>query len=261
MGHRKTIHTAEDRRLGASAGQTYLPIFDTVVFFDWFGTLSTSRFWDGITQARRHALRRPLTVRLQELFTLEKQRVTLWMHGELTDAEIVNSLNIALPRHYREDYLHRALHRDCRASDMRPGMATLIRALRDQTFVAVATDNMDCFVTAAPRVLSNEAPVDAILSSSERRVLKAEDPERFFAPVLQATGFAWSDAVLIDDCERTCAAFRQLGGRAYHFTTVQRLLSELRRDPLPAVRLAAKHASSTFATPAEQLSLFAGPAG
>lgn len=260
MDHGKTTYTAKNRRLGASEGQAYLPIFDAIIFFDWFGTLSTSLFWDGITQAHRHALRKPLAARLQELFTLEKQRVTQWMRGELTDAEIVNSLNIALPRHYRQDYLHRALHRDCRASGMRPGMAPLMRELRQQVVVAIATDNMDCFLAAAPTVLSSEAPVDAILSSSERRVLKAEDPQRFFAPMFQATGLAWSEAILIDDCARTCTVFRQLGGRAYHFTTVQRLLGELRRDPLPAVRLAARHASSAIEEPAEQLSLFAGPA-
>ena len=259
MDHGEATYTAENRRLGASDGQAYLPIFDAVVFFDWFGTLSTSRFWDGITQTRRHALRKPLTARLQELFTLEKQQVTLWMRGDLTDAEIVNSLNIALPRHYRQDYLHRALHRDCRAAAMRPGMAPLMRALRRHAFVAVATDNMSCFLAAAPTVLSNQAPVDAILSSSERQVLKAEDPERFFAPVFHATGLTWSGAILIDDCERTCTAFRELGGRAYHFTTVPRLLAELRCDPLPAVRLSAQHASAAFEGPAEQLSLFAAP--
>lgn len=260
MDYGKTTYTAENGRLGASEGQAYLPIFDAIVFFDWFGTLSTSRFWDGITQARRHALRKPLIARLQELFTLEKQTVGLWMRGYLTDAEIVNSLNVALPRNYRQDYLQRALHRDCRASGMRPGMTALVRELRKQVVVAVATDNMDCFLAAAPTVLRNEARVDAILSSSKRRVLKSEDPQRFFAPMFQATGLAWSEAVLVDDCARTCTVFRELGGRAYHFTTVQRLLGELRRDPLPAVRLAAQHASSAIEEPVEQLRLFSGPA-
>jgi FMN phosphatase YigB (HAD superfamily) len=182
MGHGKSAHTAENRRLAARAGQTYLPIFETVVFFDWFGTLSTSRFWDGITQARRHALKRMLSERLHEFFSVERETISLWMRGELTDADVVAHLDIRLPRHYRDDYLHRALHRDCRASAVRPGMAELVRGLRSRALVAVATDNMSCFLAAVPTVLNTEAPVDAILSSAERQVLKAEDPRRFFAP-------------------------------------------------------------------------------
>lgn len=256
MDHGKATYTAEDRRLAARTGQTYLPIFETVVFFDWFGTLSTSRFWDGITQARRHALKRRLSERLQELFSLEKEMISLWMRGELTDADIVKHLDVQLPHHYREDYLHRALHRDCRASAIRPSMAELIRGLRSQALVAVATDNMACFLAAVPTALDNEAPVDAILSSAERQVLKAEDPQRFFAPMLDATGFAFSHAVLIDDCAKTCIAFRELGGRAYQYTSMTRLLEELRRDPSPAVRRAAQHTESTIGQPDIQLRLF-----
>ena len=261
MGHGKATYAAENRRLDAGERQARLPIFDAVVFFDWFGTLSTSRFWDGITQSRTHALRKALTARLDELFTREKQTVTLWMRGTLTDAEIVDRLDIELPRHYGRDYLQRALHRDCRASSVRPGMAPLIRALRTGAVVAVATDNMDCFLAAPPSVLSRDAPVDAIVNSSQRRVLKTEDPERFFAPIFQATGLSWRQAILIDDCAKTCTVFRALGGRAYHFTTMQRLLLELGRDPLPTVRLAARHAASATEKPAEQLSLFAPAAG
>ncbi len=260
MGHGKSAHTAENRRLAARAGQTYLPIFETVVFFDWFGTLSTSRFWDGITQARRHALKRMLSERLHEFFSVERETISLWMRGELTDADVVAHLDIRLPRHYRDDYLHRALHRDCRASAVRPGMAELVRGLRSRALVAVATDNMACFLAAVPTVLNTEAPVDAILSSAERQVLKAEDPRRFFAPVLDATGFAFSHAILIDDCAKTCAVFRELGGRAYRYTSVSRLLEELGRDPAPVVRWAARHAALAIGQPAIQLRLFADPA-
>jgi FMN phosphatase YigB (HAD superfamily) len=261
MGHGKSTYTAENRRLASRAGQGYLPIFETIVFFDWFGTLSTSRFWDGITQARRHPLKRRLSERLQEFFSLEKETISLWMRGELTDADVIEHLGVPLPRHYREDYLHRALHRDCRASTVHPGMAELVRGLRSGALVAVATDNMACFLAAVPTVLDDEVPVDAILSSAERRVLKAEDPQRFFAPMLDATGFAFSQAVLIDDCVTTCAAFRELGGRAYQYTSVPRLLEELGRDPAAAVRWAARDALLAINQPAVQLRLFADQPG
>ena len=196
---------------------------------------------------------------MQEFFTVEKETISLWMRGELTVADVVEHLDISLPRNYREDYLHRALHRDCRASAVHPGMAELVRGLRRQALVAVATDNMACFLAAVPAVLNNEAPVDAILSSSERRVLKAEDPHTFFAPMLDAMGFAFSHAILIDDCAKTCAAFREFGGRAYQYTGVPQLLEELRRDPAGAVRWAARDTALTIGKPAVQLRLFTDP--
>jgi hypothetical protein len=101
--------------------------------------------------------------------------------------------------------------------------------------------------------------VDAILSSAERRVLKAEDPHRFFAPMLTAMGFAFSHAVLIDDCAETCVAFRDLGGRAYQYTGLPQLLEELGHDPATAVRWAARDAAFTLGQPAIQLTLFTDP--
>jgi FMN phosphatase YigB (HAD superfamily) len=250
------VDTAEDRRLAASAGQTYLPIFEAVVFFDWFGTLSTSPFWERITHADRHALKTRLGERLQDFFTVEKEMVMLWMRGALTDAEVVEHLGVPLPRHYLTDYLERALRRDCRASAVHPGMAALVRGLRSHALVAVATDNMACFLAAVPTVLEREAPVDAILSSAERRVLKAEDPQRFFAPMLDACGFGFQQTVLIDDCLRTCESFRELGGRAYHYTGLRKLLQDLRGDPAPAVRSGARHAARAIGGPPRQLKLF-----
>jgi FMN phosphatase YigB (HAD superfamily) len=251
--------TAENRRLAANTGQTYLPIFETVVFFDWFGTLSSSLFWERITHARRHALRARLRERLDHFFALEKETIDLWMRGALTDAEVVEHLGVSLPRHYSADYLERALQRDCRASAVHPGMAELVRGLRGRALVAVATDNMACFLTAVPLVLDEDAPVDAILSSAERRVLKAEDPQLFFAPMLDASGFAFSQAVLIDDCPKTCYAFRELGGRAYQYTGLPKLLDDLRRDPALAVRTAARHVARAIEGAPRQLALFGHP--
>jgi len=256
MGHKKAADTAQNRRLAASAGQTYLPMFETVVFFDWFGTLSTSLFWERITHARRHALRTRLRERLHELFTTEKETISLWMRGALTDAEVVDHLEVPLPRHYLEDYLERALWRDCRASTVHPGLAQLVRELRSGALVAVATDNMACFLAAVPTTLNLDAPVDAILSSAERRVLKAEDPQLFFAPMLNASGLTFSQTVLIDDCGDTCDAFRELGGRAYQYIGLPKLLRDLRSDPSQAVRTAARHAEQAIEGQSLQLALF-----
>jgi hypothetical protein len=62
--------------------QLVLPIFDVFVFVDWYGTLSTARFWDSITTNDRHPLAFSLRGALEELFVQKKHLVRAWMRGE-----------------------------------------------------------------------------------------------------------------------------------------------------------------------------------
>jgi len=112
-------------------------------------------------------------------------------------------------------------------------MAELVRSLKRQAFVGVASDNMDCFIRATPKVLTGELAIDELIVSSEVGSLKAENPERFFGPTLERYGLEPDDAALIDDCHDTCVRFRQWGGHAFHFTDMTTLRAEI-RDKWPA---------------------------
>jgi FMN phosphatase YigB (HAD superfamily) len=103
----------------------------------------------------------------------------------------------------------------------------LLRVLRTEATVVIATDNMDCFVRAFERARSQRrrhgegwvtmadwaAVCDDIISSSEVGVLK-EDPQAFFGPWLDRHGMTFRDAVLVDDRAANCAAFVSQGGTA-----------------------------------------------
>lgn len=210
-----------------SNAQLVLPLFDVFVFVDWFGTLSTTRFWDDITGNDRHPLSASLRISLESLFVGRRDFVRAWMRGDVSETEVIASLKLRLPSRYKDDYLCRALLRTCRSAEIDPDMASLIRLLRTQAFVAVASDNMDCFVKATPAVLSGEIQIDELIVSSQIGVLKAEDPDVFFGPILERYSLDRGNAVLIDDSSETCDRFADWGGHAFHFTNIQALRDDL----------------------------------
>ena len=103
--------------------QLVLNIFDVFVFVDWFGTLSTARFWDSIILNDRHPLSKQLREALEQLFRGRKDYVRAWMRGEVPDAEVVDSLQMRLPKRYLDDYLCRELLRDCKTAAIDPEMS------------------------------------------------------------------------------------------------------------------------------------------
>jgi FMN phosphatase YigB (HAD superfamily) len=210
------------------SGQFVLRLFDTFVFVDWFGTLSTARFWDRILLNNRHPLSAQLRDALDGLFRGRKEFVRGWMRGEVPEAEVIDSLQMRLPKCYRDDYLCRELLRDCREAPIDPDMSELINSLKSQAFIGVASDNMDCFIRATPKVLSGELAIDELIVSSEVGHLKAERPDKFFGPTLERYGLEPRNSVLIDDCPNTCDRFREWGGHAFHFTDVVELRKEIR---------------------------------
>ncbi|WP_107661126.1 HAD family hydrolase [Nocardia suismassiliense] len=198
--------------------QFVLPYFDVFVFLDWFNTLSTAQFWESIVGNTKHPLSSQMRDALEELFRGRKDYVQGWMRGLVSDAEVIATLNVRLPARYRDDYLLRELLRDCRKAQIDPAMSSIVRELRPRAFLGVASDNMDCFLHAAPKVLTGELRIDELIVSSEVGSLKKESPDRFFGPTLTRYGLQPHNAVLIDDCADTCEVFRAWGGSAFHFT-------------------------------------------
>lgn len=207
--------------------QLPLPLWETAVFFDWYGTLSTSRFWEGITESATHPLAPRLSAAVTDLFVNQKDLLARWMRGHLTDEEVCDTLNVPLPRSYRPDFLRRSLLEDCRTAAIDPDMLAIATDLRHTSYIAVASDNMSCFAEAPPAVLYHGLRIDDLLVSSEIGALKSEDPHAFFEPFLTERGLTFNDAVLIDDCAQTCDIFSSLGGTGIHFTTSARLRHDI----------------------------------
>jgi FMN phosphatase YigB (HAD superfamily) len=88
---------------------------------------------------------------------------------------------------------------------------------RQNGFLVLATDNIDCFVEATNARPSLLAKFDGILCSSALGVLKSDSPSAFFGGWLARHGLSFADAVLIDDRHHNCARFSAAGGEAIVF--------------------------------------------
>jgi hypothetical protein len=152
-----------------------------------------------------------------------------WMKGQLSSTQVIAGMGIKLDRRFRDDFLHRRLLIDCARMRVNVPLFKLLREAKASASIVVATDNMDCFADTFRRVRKTRRPVehssaatlaewafvcDDIISSSDVAAFKSEDPIVFFRPWLSRHGMTFHDALLIDDREDNCAAFRQHGGTA-----------------------------------------------
>lgn len=173
-----------------------------VVFLDWDGTLSVSRFWqqwDDPSHERHEAYQ----AIQRELFRNRPQVVTDWMRGQLKLQDCLN-LVVEYTGLSREE-LEQELEESCRKMQyVSPVVPELINQLRCSGMkVVVATDNMDAFTRwTVPALGLNELCDDVLVSHSVRalkrdRALSGES--LFFGPYLEQHGILPSEALLIDD--------------------------------------------------------------
>jgi len=137
-------------------------------------------------------------------------------------------MGIQLRGRFRDDFPARRLDLDCARMTVNAELFEVLRVIRAEAMVVVATDNMDCFARAFEHArhtrrrlkrdretLADWAVIcDDIICSSQAGALKSEDPQVFFGPWLAAHGVGFTDAVLIDDRADNCAAFTSQGGTA-----------------------------------------------
>ena len=212
-----------------------LPLSGRVVFVDWHGVLSRDPFWVSIRESSTHPLRRQLDANLAHVFSSETSIANDWMKGLLSSEQVINAMDVRLDRRFREDFLARRLHVDCRRMRVNVDLFKALRQIKSTAMIVLATDNMDCFEQSfvrvrkparrpkpASRTMADWAIIcDDIVCSSQVQALKAEDPVGFFGQFLARHGLSFRDAALVDDRADNCQAFAEQGGTPvqYKMTT------------------------------------------
>jgi len=205
-----------------------MPLWGRVIFSDWHGVLSRDPFWVSIRGSVTHPLHARLEAGMAGVFDSERGLANEWMKGLLSSGQVIDEMRIQLDRRFRDDFLARRLDLDCARMRVNAELFELLRLMRAEAMVVIATDNMDCFARAFTRAqrrrrgpareretLADWAVIcDDLICSSHVAALKAEDPQAFFGPWLAANGMGFADAVLIDDRADNCTAFTSCGGTA-----------------------------------------------
>ncbi len=237
-----------------------VPLAGRVIFSDWHGVLSRDPFWTSIRNSATHPLHAQLEAGMAGVFARERNTANEWMKGLLSSDQVITEMGIQLDGRFRDDFLARRLDLDCAKMKVNVELFELLRHLRAEAMVVIATDNMDCFARAfeharnrrahrkkARETLADWAVIcDDIICSSQAGALKSEDPQTFFGPWLTAHGVGFTDAVLIDDRADNCATFTAQGGTAIQWkmgtSTITDLAAQLRQWLDTAPRIVASSA-------------------
>jgi hypothetical protein len=221
-----------------------VPLSGRVIFSDWHGVLSRDPFWTSIRQSATHPLHAQLEAGMAGVFDPARDVANEWMKGLLSSDQVIAEMGIQLHGRFRDDFLARRLDLDCTRMKVNVELFEVLRVIRVEAMVVIATDNMDCFARAfeharrRSRRLKQERETladwavicDDIICSSQAGALKSEDPLRFFGPWLAGHGVGFTDAVLIDDRADNCAAFTGRGGTAIEWKMGTNDISDVTRQ-------------------------------
>jgi FMN phosphatase YigB (HAD superfamily) len=174
-----------------------------VIFIDWDGTLSNSRFWEKWRDQPQHNEKWSLIQ--EKLFQGEKGRELIndWMTGYVSYGQVLNYVSDAtgIPIIDLEKELQRSCE-DMKIIDDR--IISRIQRLRKKGMkVLIATDNMDTFRKWTIPSLGLESLFDGILTSDTQGVMKSQiSPDgssMFFGHYFNQNNVKPSETVLIDD--------------------------------------------------------------
>jgi hypothetical protein len=205
-----------------------VPLWGRVIFCDWHGVLSRDPFWVSICGRAAHPLHARLEAGLAGVFAGDQGIANQWMKGLLSCDQVIAEMEIQLDQRFGDDFLARRLDLDCARMHVNAELFEVLRVMRAEASVVIATDNMDCFARAFDQgrrrrhrlarkrvnMADWAAICDDIICSSQVAALKAEDPHAFFGPWLATHAMGFADAVLIDDRADNCTAFTGCGGSA-----------------------------------------------
>ena len=168
-----------------------------VIFIDWDGTLSNSRFWDRWIGTDRYN-------RIQKaLFVDGREHIRLWMTGLVSYGQVLRYVESSTGVLYQElvsELEYSAKHMKF-IDDESIG---LIQKLRGSgTKVVIATDNMDTFRVWSAPALELESSFDGILTSDTCGALKTEmhgnGTSKFFSHFMAQNSIHPGESVLIDN--------------------------------------------------------------
>jgi len=170
-----------------------------VIFIDWDGTLSKSRFWQHWLSKDPQSYNKIQ----QTLFTRNERMLQDWMRGYVSVERIVNKIAYMTGIDYQ--YLISELEESCKSMTLTyPRVLDIIKEKQDDGVkVVIATDNMDTFERWTVPSLKLDKHFAGILSSPKRGALKADVTEDgtslFFDQYLTQNSIKPNESLLIDD--------------------------------------------------------------
>jgi len=196
-----------------------------IVFVDYYGILSTTRFWHSV-QDPNHKLHKYLQSIQDFLFVEDRTLLDEWMRGKYTSEE----MHQVLAENFNIDFdeLFSIFVEDCKTVEISEKILDKLKSLPENYLKIMVTDNMDSFdrfILPANRIL--EDSFHGINNSFYVQKLKADKEGEWFLDILKNYEVPIENCALIDDSLKNCETFQKLGGKYYNSKTEEDVLLAL----------------------------------
>lgn len=175
-----------------------------VVFLDWNGTLSDSKFWGHLGNPL-HPNSHLFPKIEKTLFVELKHLLKPWMRGDIVSEEVISNISSTARLDY--DVVFQDFVDSCKNMKLTTSkIIELIKQIQNSgTKVVIATDNMDSFPRWTVPSLNLNKAFDDILDSYTLKAIKGDFTETgeslFFGDYLKSNAILPHETVLIDDSE------------------------------------------------------------
>lgn len=172
-----------------------------IVFIDWSGTLSKSKFW-GHLESTDNTFFKQLE---DSLFKNNVELLKPWMIGKMTSEDILKKITKETNSEY--ETVFNEFVRGCKQMEfVDPKIPTLIRNLKKTgTKVYIASNNMDSFDRWTIPAMKLNKLFDGIINSFSMKALKHDfdinGSSLFFNEVFNKESVKPEETILIDDSE------------------------------------------------------------
>lgn len=176
------------------------------LLIDFDGTLCFDYFWRSLATDSRKRVQKLL-------FQGYNSLVDDWMRGLKTAEDIAAHASESLDIEYEE--LWNCFETDCLTMHVEPDTLDHIRDMQSRFQTILVTDNMDSFDRfTLPSLRLNEY-FNATVNSARWGVLKGDKAGGLFAEVIAQYGLDVKTTHLIDNSEKNCRIFEELGGQSH----------------------------------------------
>jgi len=200
-----------------------------VVFIDWNGTLSASKFWGHLEKSAPKVFASIENTLFGNLRNLIKP----WMKGEIDSEYVIRMISDRSGLSYTkvfDEFIYSCINMKYVSSKV----PTLINKLKKTgSKVVIATDNMDSFTRWTTRYMNTHSLFNDVLNSHDLRGMKKDTNNRgksiFFSNYFKKHDIKPGESILIDDSNDDIETIESFGINYIHTKPAKGLLPALRK--------------------------------
>lgn len=190
------------------------------IFLDFDGTICFDYFW-------RSAPKDINTTIVKFLFQDNIYLIEDWMRGKSSSEEIITKISQDTGLDYT--LIWNIFVKDCQDMYVKPEILQTVARCNKNNNTILITDNMDCFKRFICPQLQFEKYFSYIFNSSDFGVLKDDSPTKgLFKKIIDLYNFDIKKSVLLDNSDKNCKIFTQLGGTSFLIKDAEDTLSILK---------------------------------